>query len=171
MTMSDPVREGFLQQQLAQGMALAEQSDLLELLHQGLDRYIAVFRCKGLVCAASGEIVEASEFHVGIWFPSDYCRHANPFQVLTWLYPQNVWHPNIRPPLMCVGRIAPATNLCDLLYQCYEIITYCNWAPHDGLNLAACQWARNHQDRFPIDRRPLKRRTIDIHVTEAAATS
>ena len=87
------------------------------------------------VIAPSGEIVEASEFHVGLWFPSDYCRHADPFHVLTWLYPHNIWHPNIRPPVICVGKITPATDLCDLLYQCYEIITYFNWAPHNGLNL------------------------------------
>jgi hypothetical protein len=168
--MHDPILGGFLKQQLAQGMELAAQSDLLELLPQGLDRYVAIFRCKGLVRADSGEIVEASEAHVGIWFPTDYCRHADPFQVLTWLYPHNIWHPNIRPPLICVGRIPPATDLCDLLYQCYEIITYSNWAPHDGLNPDACQWARNHADRFPVDRRPLKRRSIEFHVKDATTT-
>jgi hypothetical protein len=27
------------------------------------------------------------------------------------------------------------------------------------LNPIACQWARNHQERFPLDTRPLKRRS------------
>ena len=110
-------------------------------------------------------MVEASEFHVGIWFPSEpsYCRHADAFHVLTWLYPQNIFHPNIRPPFLC-ARIRPATELCDLLYTLFEMITYSNWASHDGLNADACQWARNHQDRFPIDRRPLKRRVLDLRV-------
>ncbi len=169
--MNDPVLEVFLNQQLVEGLELAAQSDLLELLPQALDRYIAIFRCKGLVRAEGGDIAEASEFHVGIWFPADYCRHADPFQVLTWLYPFNVFHPNIRPPLICVGKIPPSTGLCDLLFQCYEIITYFNWAPHDGLNPAACQWARGHQERFPVDRRPLKRRAIDFHVNDAARTT
>jgi hypothetical protein len=167
--MSDPVLEGFLKRQLAEGLALAAQSDLFELLPQDLDRYIAIFRCKGLVRGADGAVVEASEFHVGIWFPSDYCRHADPFKVLTWLYPFNAWHPNIRPPLICVGKIPPATELCDLVYQCYEVITYQNWASHDGLNGGACQWARNNQDRLPVDRRPLKRRVLDLHVKEVKA--
>jgi hypothetical protein len=167
--MSDLVLEGFLKRQLAAGLELAAQSDLLELLPQGLDRYIAVFRCKGLVRAPAGEVLEASEFHVGIWFPSDpsYCRHADAFHVLTWLYPQNIFHPNIRPPFLC-ARIQPATELCDLLYTLFEIITYSNWAAHDGLNPDACQWARNHQDRFPIDRRPLKRRALELRGKDEA---
>ena len=163
--MSDAVLEGFLKRQLAEGLELAAQSDLFELLPQDLDRYIAIFHCKGLVRGADGAVVEASEFHVGIWFPSDYCRHADPFKVLTWLYPFNVWHPNIRPPLICLGKIAPATELCDLIYQVYEIITYQNFASHDGLRAEVCQWARNH-DRFPVDRRPLKRRVLDLQVKE-----
>lgn len=165
--MNDPILAGFLKQQFTQGMALAEQSDLLQLLPQSLDRYVAIFRCKGLVTDDGGDIVEGSEFHVGIWFPSNYCRHADPFQVLTWLYPPNVFHPNIRPPLICVGKIPPATDLCDLLYQCYEIISYSNWAPHDALNPVASQWARNHQERFPVDRRPLKRRSFDFRIRNA----
>ena len=104
--MSDPVLEGFLRQQLAAGMELASHSDLVELHPQGLDRYVAVFRCKGLVRTDAGEIEEASEFHVGIWFPSDpsYCRHADAFNVLTWLHPQNIFHPNIRPPFICADH-------------------------------------------------------------------
>jgi hypothetical protein len=164
--MSDPVLEGFLRRQMADGLKLASESDLLELVPQSLDRYIAIFRCKGLVRGADGEVVETSEHHVGIWFNSEYCRAANPLDVLTWLYPFNAWHPNIRPPLICVGRIPPATELCDLLYQVYEIITYQNWASHDGLNLSACQWARNTQTPLPVDRRPLKRRVLDLRVKE-----
>jgi hypothetical protein len=29
---------------------------------------------------------------------------------------------------------------------------------HRALNHDACAWARNHTHRFPVDRRPLKRR-------------
>ena len=96
--MSDPVLQGFLKGQLPAGLDLAAQSDLLELYPQSIDRYVAVFRCKGLIRTDAGEIVEASEFHVGIWFPSDpsYCRHADPYTVLSFLHPHNVFHPNIR---------------------------------------------------------------------------
>jgi len=162
--MSDDVFEGFLKQQFAEGMALASQSDLFELLPQDLDRYVASFHCKGLVRGRDGEVVEASEFHVGIWFPSDYCRHADPLKVLTWLYPLNVWHPNVRPPLICIGHIMPAMGLADLIYQVYEIITYQNFATHDPLRGEVAEWAWNRMDRFPVDRRPLKRRALNLPV-------
>lgn len=164
--MSDPVLEAFLQQQFQQGMALAEQSDLLELLPVAADRYIARYHCKGLVCSSSGEIEEAADFAVGIWFPTDCLWEVHPAHLLTWMHPNNVWHPNIRPPGLCVGHVSPGVEIVDLLYQCFEIITYHNWSPHDPLNAAAAQWARNNQHRFPVDRRPLKRRTLDLEVQE-----
>jgi hypothetical protein len=164
----DPVFEGFLRAQHRGGTELARQSDLLDLRPIDKDRYIARFLCKGLVRGRGGEVVEASEFHVGIWFPSTYLRHVEPWKILTWLYPLNAWHPNVRPPAICVGPITPGTELVDLLYRCYEIIRYFNWAPHDGLNGEASQWARNHQERFPVDRRPLRRRALDLQVNHEA---
>lgn len=55
----------------------------------------------------------------------------------------------------------------DLLYLCFEMITYHNWASHDAVNLEAAQWARNHQDLFPVDCRPLKRREHCPNVSAA----
>jgi hypothetical protein len=159
---SDKIYEGFLKRQFEEGLALAGASDLLQLTPLAPDRYVARFLCKGLVREADDRVVEASEFVVGIWFPSDYLRRAEPFQVISWLGPANVFHPNIRPPILCVGRLSPGTALVDILFQCFEIITYHNWAAHDGLNDVACQWARNHADRFPVDRRPLRRRKLAL---------
>jgi hypothetical protein len=170
--MNDPVLKGFLGRQLAAGLELASQSDLLDLLpvargnNMAPRQYVARFHCKGLVHGSDGDVTEAAEFHVGISFPPDYLRRAEPVQVLTWLNPPEVFHPNIRPPVICVGRIAPGTELVDLVYQCFEIITYHNWASHDALNPDAAQWARNHQNRFPVDRRPLKRRRLTLQLTE-----
>ena len=105
-------------------------------------------------------MTEASRFEVGIWFPSDYLRRAEPWEVLTWLGPRRVFHPNIsdRMPVICVGRLAPGTWLVDLLYQVFEIISYqkVTMREDDALNPAACAWARENQHRFPVDRRPLK---------------
>jgi len=159
----DPVYEAFLARQYEEGMALASASDLLELIP--LDgsppsRYIARFGCTGLVRLPNGRVAEADRFEVGIWFPSDYLRRAEPWEVLTWLGPRQVFHPNIsdRMPLICVGRLAPGTWLVDLLYQVFEIISYqkVTMREDDALNHAACVWARENQGRFPVDRRPLK---------------
>lgn len=159
----DPVYEAFLARQYEEGMALAAASDLLDLVPLGgppPDRYIARFGCTGLVRRPNGSVGEAGRFEVGIWFPSDYLRRAEPWQVLTWLGPREVFHPNIsaRLPLICVGRLKPGSWLVDLLYQCFEIITYqkVTMREDDALNAAACSWSREHQQRFPVDRRPLK---------------
>jgi hypothetical protein len=177
--MADRIYESFLARQFEEGMALAAASDLLELApgpsHAGLppDRYVATFRCKGLARAAGGRVVEREEFHVGVWFPPDYLRRADPFEVLTWLGPREVFHPNIsdRAPFICVGRLAPNTPLIELLYRCFEIITYrkVTMREDDALNREACAWAREHQRRFPVDRRPLKRRALNLKVEASNA--
>jgi hypothetical protein len=81
-----------------------------------------------------------------------------------------VFHPNIsdKLPFICVGKLAPNTPLVDILYQCFEIITYnkVTMREDDALNMQACVWARENQHRFPIDRRPLKRRTLDLNVQQ-----
>lgn len=170
--MSDAVYDAFLRRQQEEGAALARESRVLDLLPFGdpADRFMARFTCRGLVRHASGAIEEAEEFGVGIWFPSDYVRRANPFEVLTWLGPRNVWHPNISDtlPLICIGRLVPGTSLADLLYQCWELITWnkATIREDDALNKAACQWARHNLARLPVDTRPLKRRPLDLLVEE-----
>ncbi|MBN2507575.1 MAG: hypothetical protein JXQ71_12860 [Verrucomicrobia bacterium] len=160
--MTDKVFEGFLERQREQGMALARESDLL-VLHP-LDpapgqHYLAEFHCRGLVRRANGQVLEATQFGVGIWFPPDYLRRAAVPEVLTWLGPHNAWHPNVLGTYVCPGHLEPGTSLVDLLYQLFEIIVYVKWNPreNDALNRVACAWARSHKSMFPIDLRPLKR--------------
>jgi hypothetical protein len=170
--MPDRVLNAFLSRQREEALALSAASDLVTVFpasEEG-DRYLVRFSCTGLVQPDPPEIVEASEFVLQIWFPSDYLRTANPFRVLTWLSPLNVWHPNISDemPRICVGRLAPGTSLVDILYQVFEIITWnkVTMREDDALNRAACEWARQHRDRFPVDRRPLKRVKAMPHVID-----
>jgi hypothetical protein len=175
--MTDKILEAFLRRQHEEGMALAKASDLLDLL--ALDgpppqHYVARFRCKGLVRTDAGDVVEAERFEVGIWFADDYLCEADPMRVLMWFGPRRIFHPNIsdRVSVICVGRLAPGTPLVDILYQCFEIITYkkVTMREDDALNKDACVWARRNQDRFPVDPRPLKWRPLELQVegTEAA---
>ena len=119
----------------------------------------------------------ANEFHVGIHFPSDYLRRADPRTVLTWLSPREVFHPNIRPEvgLICSGHIQPGSGLVDLLYRLFEIITYrrVTMREDDALNWEACQWARGNTTLFPVDSRSLKRRplTAEVEITQRADPS
>ena len=180
--MRDKIFEAFLRRQQDEGASLAAASDLLELYPASPEDggppqdYLARFNCKGLV-QVGGEVLEWDCFEVLVYFPEDYLRAADPFRVLAWSYPRQVFHPNIsdRAPFICVGRLAPGTGLVDLLFQCWEIITYhkVTMREDDALNPEACAWARRNQHRFPVDRRPLKRRALDLRVEpvggEAAA--
>ena len=165
--MEDRIYEAFLEEQFVRGMELAHASDLLELLpvHGALPSiYVARFYSKGLLRAPDGEIVEGNHFEVGIRMPPDYLRRVNPAEILTWLGPPTIFHPNVSPPAVCVGRIVPGTPLVDILYQTFELIggTKITMNETDALNFAACQWARAHPERFPVERRPLKRRATRV---------
>jgi hypothetical protein len=167
--MGDKIREGFLRRQFEQAVALADESDILELVPVSGDppeRYIVGFSANGLVQEPGGEIVEFARCDVGIWMPNDYLRRVDMRHVLTYLGPHpRPWHPNVRPPYICV-HILPAMPLIDLIYTCFEVWTWNLFGTGDeGLNHAAAQWARNQEPgRFPVDRRPLKRRALDLEI-------
>ncbi len=174
--MEDKIFEAFLWRQFDEGLALAASSDIVDLtpLNESPPRhYIADFHCRGLVRARDGEIREWNHFTLGIYFPPEYLRHADPFTMLRWFGPPTeehpdivIWHPNIadKAPIICIGRIMPGTSLKDLLHQLYEVISYQRYTPNelDSLNRACCAWARANSDRFPTDSRPLKRRTLSL---------
>ena len=168
--MTDDVRSTFLENQQKEALALSNASDRVDIIPLGdeePERYLVHFNCRGLVKnPSSGEIEEANDFALGIWFPPDYLRRLHPGQVVTWLDPLNTIHPNIKPPLFCVGNMAPGTPLVDLVTQAFEIITYnlVTMNEDDALDWDACQWARQHQHLFPVDRRPLRRRTALLDI-------
>jgi hypothetical protein len=171
MRMKDPVLEAFLKRQHEEGFALAGQSDMFDL--RALDgppaqHYIATFYCNGLVQERDGSIVQANRFVVGYYFSPSHLRAPDPYQAVMLFQPERSWHPNVRAPYLCLGHIAPATTLVDLIYRSFELLTYrkCTMREDNALNHEACVWARNNQHRFPLDRRPLKRRRGAIGVTE-----
>ena len=171
---TDKILAAFLGRQYEDGMALARDSDLLELVPVGptpVQRYVARFNCSGLRRAPDGTITEARGAEVGIYFPDDYLRRTDPYQILVWLGPSDAWHPNISncAPVVCLGRLGPGTRLVEILYQLYEVITYQRYATHDALNQDAAAWARQNQDRFPVDGRPLKRRAPQLRIETPAA--
>jgi hypothetical protein len=170
--MDDVVFNGFLTRQWEEAAPLNQASDLVRIRPFGgtpPNRYVVDFRCTGLVMDEGGSVAESDRFRVGIWFPSDYLRRVDPFEVLTWLWPPHVFHPNISDvaPLICIGRLTRGTPLVEIVYRVFDVITFNNvtMVEHDALNRRACVWARENRGRFPVDRRPLKRRTLDLTVT------
>ena len=155
----DTITKLFLETQQRDAIELAAESDLIEVTPLDLQRLVITFRCHGLVLDARDRVREHDYFRVGIWLPESYLREANPAQILTWLEPAEVWHPNIRSPYVCLGKIAPGTPLVDLIHRCFELISFENvtMREDDALNGPACAWARRNRERFPVDRRPIKR--------------
>jgi len=156
------ILDSWHERELAVAMSIADQSDLLDLAilpDRSQRALVARYTCKGLVRDGDGQISPAEEFVVGIRIPSDYLQRANTFEILAWLAPLEIWHPNIRPPYLCIGFLSPGMSLVDILYQIFEIITYHKVSPGDYLNEDAAAWARttDAQRLFPIDTRPLKR--------------
>jgi hypothetical protein len=167
--MGNAIHNAFLHKQWEEGLDLARNSDLVQVFpgpESPPQRYVVEFGCRGLVRDGNGVVVEADRFAIGIYFPPEYLRHVAPVQILTWLAPLHVFHPNIRPPYVCVGRLVPGTSLVDIVYQLFEIISYnkLTMREDDALNWDACAWARQNQHRFPTDNRPLRRRAVSFQV-------
>ena len=168
-TSDDPIYDSFMHRQLEEGTELARSSDLLRLhvSPTAPPHFVAEFLCDGLVREGMGEIRVANEFHIGIWFPPDYLRRSDPFEMLR-LFTPGVWHPNVSRefPVICIGRLTPGTPLVDILYQLFDILTFKKYNPreNDSLNKTACAWARENHDLFPVDRRALKRRPLHLEV-------
>ncbi len=163
--MTDKILSSFLRRQKEEGEALAAASDLLSL--RALDsepcqRYLATFRCRGFV-RRDGQVQESDHFEVGLAFSDDYLRFVDLLRTLVWLGPRDIFHPNVsdRVPVICLGAIVPGTPIVDLLHRLHDLITYrkVTMDENDALNHEACVWARDNQHRFPIDERPLKRRS------------
>jgi hypothetical protein len=171
-SVTDEILADFLREQFATGLRLASESDLLTvtpLSGNPPSQYVVEFRCKGLAKDTRGAIVECNgPWGFGINFPGNYLRggfHAA--EVLAYLGPvKNPFHPNFKAPFVCL-EVKPATSLPDLIFSLFELVTWSLVSTHDeGLNHEASQWYRNQKDSrsFPIDRRPLKRRTLNITV-------
>ena len=167
--MSDPIYNAFLARQLDEGQRLAASSDLFTLEPlpgRVVARFILEFHCKGLA-REQGQVVEKNHWAIGVFFPENYLRSAvHVAEVLTYLGPaREPWLPNIRPPFFCM-HLTPGASLVDITLGLYDLLTWHLFETGDeGLNHAAAQWTR-HQDpkRFPVDRRPLKRRTVALDV-------
>lgn len=166
----DRILARFLAAQEEEGKQLSGESDLVEIepLESAPCRlYLARYRCKGLVMAKGG-IEEAELFDVGIHFPLDYWREVRALEVVTLLHPPNVFHPNAKFPWICIGTIYPGTGLVEIVARVFNVLTYRKYGlrEDDALNPTACAWARRNRERFPVDRRPLKRGKKEFRIRD-----
>ncbi len=159
----DVIWSSWVDESTKAALELAAASDRFDFEVLDPQHHVARFHCRGLVRRPGGEIAEADEFAVGISIGADYLRHVDPLRVLTWLEPRAMWHPNRMGATCCIGRVHPGTPLVDLVHRTYMLITYQEVMPdeRDALNASACTWARGNLHRFPVDGRPIKRRSFE----------
>jgi hypothetical protein len=157
----DGILRGWLSDVAAAALALATTSDILELQQVALNRFVATYASRTLACEPDGQPYEVLGFRVGFYFDPGYLREVDPQYLISVLEPNRIFHPNGLGPFLCIGPVVPGTSLVQLLYRVYDVLTYNNFTPseRDALNPLACSWARRHQFRFPLESRPLKRRS------------
>jgi hypothetical protein len=170
----DAIFGSWLEKQEQQALALAARSDLVDVHPIGTRPYqhfLLRFGCRGLVDTHDG-VVEADRFDVGVYFPLDYWQRVDPFEVITLVQPATTFHPNAHGSLLCIGRISCGTPLTEIMYQCYEILSWqkVTMREDDALTKKACAWARRHPDRFPVDDRPMVGRLLEYRITAAPAS-
>lgn len=164
----DAIFTSWLEKQEADAAGLNDASDIVKINQYDPQRYLAAFSCRGLLKTATGSIEEADAWLVAIAFSDDYLREFNPAQTLCVLQPNGLFHPNARNSAICPGHMMPGTGLVDLVDQIHQILTYQHMNLNDPLNRQAADWAREHRNLFPIDRRPLRRRILNFELEEVA---
>jgi hypothetical protein len=169
----DHIFDSWLEHQHAEAMALAQSSDRIAVLPEPEvppRNYVVRFDCQTMV-RIGGEVKPRNGCVVQFRFPLDYLRVASdPAWIVSLLSPRNLYHPNVAPPFLCLGHIAPGTSLRELIFQVYEVLTFAKVTPRedDALNREACAWARRNMNRFPVDARPLRRQVSDFDVSPIA---
>jgi hypothetical protein len=171
----DPVMRDFLANCAEELRLLHQRGGLLD--YTSLGRvvpwlYRLTFRTRGLVRTQSGEIGRVEEHIVALRFLPDYLRRGDRFEMLALLEPQGAFHPNLRPPGICV-EVRPGESLIEI---CESLHALFSWrlrqlAETDALNHDACAWGRAHLDQLPTDTRPLFGRALRITLEPAEANS
>ena len=158
----DLVFQNFLEANWQHAKELADASDIVELLPLGSlppRVVLARFHASCYIKTSSGVRI-AKGFTVGYRWPEDYlsAHVVLPLQVIQFLQPLNVFHPNIRPPGICLGAaLRPATELRELLFRTFELVSYQRKSnPAEPLNPVASQWVRSNWPVKAADTRPLK---------------
>jgi hypothetical protein len=171
---TDKVFAHWLQRQHEDATALAAASDVLALaVESGAApprRFLVRFACPTLV-RAGNEVERTDGFLVHFQFAADHLRvPPDPGRLVNLLEPRRAFHPNVAPPFVCIGHVAPGTGLVELIHQVHEIMTYQKLTPRedDALDRDACAWARRHAHLFPLTTAPLRRRAADFSIRAIA---
>lgn len=156
-------RDRRLEAEYAAMQELAQSSSLIEFTSRGSppSQYNVTLSCRGLV--RYGERISGLSHHeftfiLGNSFPLD------PPDIV-WKTP--IFHPNIKPPLVCTGDIwYPKLTLADLCTSLCELVQYKSFNAYHALDHDAADWLvaqvlSEHLD-IPVDRRPVRDADFDL---------
>ncbi|NOZ20003.1 MAG: hypothetical protein GXP25_02830 [Planctomycetes bacterium] len=167
----DSVFRKFLDNSYDRGRELERESDILRIeARRGepptgfLCSFVGV---EHLVRDPDGTVEKCTDpILIEVQFPPDYLKSCDPHLGLrvVGMLNRNIFHPNIRPPAVCLGNaLRPGTTLDEILRYVYEIISYQNVTPNesDAFSAEACRYVREHPGvlsglRIP----PLRRRKL-----------
>jgi hypothetical protein len=130
------------------------------------------FATRGLARDESGALRSVDRHTVAVRFLPDYLRRVDRFDMLSLMEPAGAFHPNLRPPLICLEVYPgePLVEICESLHALFS------WrlrqlSETDALNPDACVWGRAHLDELPLDTRPLLGRRLAITLEPATESA
>ncbi len=154
----DKVFEVFLEGQQAEVDAFCKTSDRLTSMPHSYSEggaptsYIFRLQCRSPVRVKGVVQIKDRAHLIAFSMPDDYLRIPHdPGHILCLLEPSNIFHPNVMGPMICIGDIAPAASITDILVRVFEVLTCqrITMREADAFNHAACEWAR-HAD-LPLE--------------------
>lgn len=158
--MSFNIRETRLRNEYQRIQELVDRSEFIRIAAtegDPPDKYKIRFTCLGVESLRpNGQPLLRDLHEVSIYLHAEY-PYKQP--QLKWLTP--IFHPNIHiTGAVCIGAWWAAKTLDELLLTLGEMIQYKNLDPKDPMNSKAAVWAQQNRNLFPIDKRPLKGRSL-----------
>lgn len=168
----DDVMTDFLRNMRDEFVARCAQGGLLEYASLGLREpwlWRLTFHTRGLARGIDGAIRPVERHVVAVRFLPDYLRHLNKFQMLALMEPRDVFHPNLKPPAICLN-LYPGMTLLEIAESLHRLFAWQvrQLAEIDAFNPDACVWGRSHLDELPTDTRRLFGRAVNFQLEEIA---
>ncbi len=168
----------FLQNSFRRAKQLAEKSEVLSIIDQeGDPPFLFLLEFNNITHLikdpeSGGVVPFTSPVFANVFFPPDYLRSVDPalYLKMVTIPNQGFFHPNVKLPhgWVCLGHeYLPSTDLSDLIFHVYDIITYQNMTvdERDALNPEACRYLRRNPDIIAgLKSPPLRHRELHVKV-------
>lgn len=133
---------------------LAERTDLIDFHRIQADHYLIHFRCRTMILDPRAGLELSSHHVISVQIPRGRNEPFGP-EVVTFVRPGNIFHPNIAPPLIAVGSYLVSKSIDEVCQKVFDILTFRKVVLEgpDCVNPEAAEWVRRNADRIPTDNR------------------